>query len=64
MTYHFDIVTEVVARPGFPRVASHSSSRGDVRAVDGRSIPSGHYDLHTEDEILHVKNLGVWVILS
>ena len=64
VTYHFDIVTHVVEQPGFPRVASHNSGEGTVQSMDGHVLPEGYYDLHTEDEVLHVKNLGVWVILS
>ena len=64
--YHFSITTNTVRTPGFPPVASHSSSTGSVVALNGQSILDGYYQLTAEDgEILRVKNMsGQWVILA
>jgi hypothetical protein len=65
--YNFSIVTRVVERPGFPRVAAHSSSNGKVSDTNDEVIPQGVFQLEAEDgEILRVKNLGfgTWVIVA
>ena len=64
--YRFSITTNTVRTPGFPPVASRSSSMGTVVALNGQSIPDGYYQLTAEDgEILRVKNImGQWVILA
>jgi hypothetical protein len=67
VVYQFDIVTDVVERPGFPPVVGNSHSRGTIRSVDGEPIPEGYYQLHASDgEIIRVKHLtlGTWVILA
>jgi len=66
VSYHFDITTEVLERPGFPRVVARKHSIGSVRTISGVPIAEGEYRLFAEDsEILKVKNLfGQWVILA
>ena len=64
VSYNFDITTDITEKPGFPRVAAKSNSKGTVRALDGRYIPEGEYDLHCENEILRVKNIGSGHILA
>lgn len=66
VSYRFDITTNVVRKPGFPAVAGRRDSRGIIESLDGQPIPEGVYQLHTDDEILRVQNvgLGTWVILA
>jgi len=67
VTYVFDITSDVVERPGFPRVVASRHSTGQVRALKGESIAEGFYQLFASDgEILKIKNLGLgkWVILA
>jgi hypothetical protein len=64
--YHFEIVTEIVERQGFPPVAGRRRSKGNIVSTVGDRLPEGEYRLYAEDgEVLKVKNLGfVWAILS
>lgn len=39
VSYHFDIATKIVEKPGFPRVASKRDNTGTVRLLDGKPIP-------------------------
>jgi hypothetical protein len=66
VNYRFDITTNIVEKPGFSRVASRRDSTGTVSSLDGKAIPEGEYQLHTDDEILRVQNTGFgeWVILA
>jgi hypothetical protein len=67
VAYAFDITTDIVARPGVPRVAARSHSMGKITALTGESIAEGSYQLFASDgEILKVKNVGLgqWVILT
>jgi hypothetical protein len=64
VSYRFDITTRVIDRPGFPRVEAEKRSTGTVKSLTGEVIPLGYYDLHTPDEILHVKNMGSWHIVA
>jgi len=67
VSYHFEITTRIVEKPGFPRVASKRDSKGTVRSLDGKPIPEGTYQLHAADgEILRVHNagLGDWMIVA
>jgi len=65
--YRFDITTEILERPGFPRVATRRHSSGTVRAITGESLSEGYFRLVGSDgEILKVKNMGLamWAILA
>ena len=64
--YEFHILATIEERPGLPQVAPKKISRGQVLALDGRSIPSGKYQLQAEGgEIIQVQNWGtVWTILA
>jgi hypothetical protein len=66
VSYRFDITTHVMRKPGFPPVGTQRDSRGTIQALEEKPIPEGVYQLHTDDEILRVKNvgLGTWVILA
>jgi hypothetical protein len=58
--YVFDIITDVLARPGFPPVATKKHSEGRIHSVAGESITQGYYRLFAEDgEILKVQNVGL-----
>ncbi len=64
--YFFNITTNVLERPGFPRVTTHISAVGTVHSTE-RDIPQGDYRLFASDgEILKVRNLGIgeWTILA
>ena len=64
--YEFRILTTIEERPGSPQGARKKASRGQVSALDGRSIPSGKYQLQAEGgAIIQVQNWGtVWTILA
>jgi len=65
--YVFDITTDFLSRPGFPRVATRKHSMGKITTLTGEAIASGYYRLFASDgEILKVENLGMgeWVILA
>ena len=63
--YRLNILTSTMEQPGAEPIVSSVRSRGSVRALDGRALPVGHYDLHTEKEIIHVENTGMsWVVLK
>lgn len=67
VTFKFDIVRNIVRRPGFPVAVGRADSRGIVQSVDGTLLPEGIYQLEADDgEILRVENvgLGTWVISS
>jgi hypothetical protein len=67
VSYHFDITTKIVEKPGFSKVAGKRDSTGTVRSLNGKPIPEGVYQLHAADgEILRVENAGFgqWVILA
>ena len=58
--YYFQIDTRIRNRR-ITRYYSH----GVVRAQKNTAIPDGEYDLHTDDGVLRVVNLGLggWAIL-
>lgn len=64
--YHFEITTDIVERPGFPKVAARKHAHGTVISTVGKSFAEGEYRLFAQDgEILKVKNLGLaWTILA
>ena len=64
--YQFTISTRLRSfGGGLPSITAHNSSSGLVRALDGQQIENGIYELEAADgEILRVKNLGTWHILS
>jgi hypothetical protein len=64
--YRFTITTEIVERPGFPRVAPGRHGEGVVESTTGEYFPDGEYRLYAGGETFRVKNLGLgmWVILS
>jgi hypothetical protein len=65
--YLFDITTDILARPGFPAVATRKHSKGSIHAISGESISQGYHRLFAEDgEILKVQNVGLdyWAILA
>lgn len=63
--YRFSITTKIVETPGFEKVQSQRSSRGTVNSTSGERLGDGFFRLHTQDEILKVKNLGgVWYIVA
>jgi hypothetical protein len=65
--YQFTITTDVLERPGSPRVATGRRSQGSVESIAGEVFPVGFYRLTTADqEILRVQNLGAggWFIVS
>jgi hypothetical protein len=67
VTYRFDIHSEIVERPGLPRVTSKRHSQGVIISATGERFPEGYYRLHASDgEVLKVQNvnLGIWVILA
>jgi hypothetical protein len=66
VAYRFEITTDVLARPGFPRVATRKHSTGNVSTLTGQSIGPGYYRLYASDgEVLKVQNLGgQWMILA
>jgi hypothetical protein len=67
VTFRFEIFYNVVRKPGFPTVSTHSDSRGTVRALNDTPLPEGVCQLDADDgEILRVSNVGLdtWVILS
>lgn len=67
VSYRFDITTDIVARPGLPRVAAHMHSTGKIEALSGQPLAGGHHRLFASDgEILKVENVGLgdWVILA
>jgi hypothetical protein len=66
VNYRFDITTHVMRKSGFPPVATQRDSRGTIQSLDEKPIPEGSCQLHTDDEILRVKNvgLGTWVIFG
>lgn len=67
VTFRFDIVHNVVRRPGFPVAVGRSDNRGFVQTLDGTVLPEGTYQLEADDgEILRVQNAGsnIWVIVS
>jgi hypothetical protein len=67
VSYRFDITTNILERPGFPRVATHRDSRGTVRSLSGESLSQGEYRLFASNgEVLKVQNIGLeeWVILA
>ncbi|HEY7095712.1 MAG TPA: hypothetical protein VH437_03245 [Terriglobales bacterium] len=63
--YRLNILTSTVEQSGAEPIISSIRSRGSVRALDGRALPIGHYDLHTDKEIIHIENTGMsWVVLK
>jgi hypothetical protein len=65
--YGFDITTEALERPGFPRVSTRRNSNGVVGALSGEFIAEGYYRLFASGgEILKVQKVahGQWVILA
>jgi hypothetical protein len=64
VSFHFTVTSDVVQRPGFPRVAAKKHAEGHVRSTGGESFPEGSYRLYAEDEVLKVRNLGLgtWTI--
>lgn len=67
VNYEFQIATNTVVRPGFPRVAGKSDSSGRVQTANGQPLPEGEYWLTAADgERLRVCNagLGEWAILA
>jgi hypothetical protein len=66
VSYQFDFTTDIVRTPGSPSVAGQRHNRGTIHSRDGKPIPEGTYQLHTDDEIMRVKNVGLetWVILK
>jgi hypothetical protein len=65
--YAFEIKTDVLEWPGFPRVATRRRSSGYVQAISGKFITEGCYGLLASDgETLKVENVGLgeWVILD
>ena len=64
--YRFTITTEIVEKPGFPRVASKRHGEGVIESTSGEHFLEGEYRLYADDETLKVKNLGLgtWVILA
>ena len=66
VSFHFTNTTNIVERPGFPRVAAKSRGEGNVRSTSGEAFPEAAYRLYAENEILRVRNLGLgtWVILA
>jgi hypothetical protein len=64
VAYRLNIITNMLEHEGGEPTVAGIRSRGTVRALDGRALPLGHYDLHTEKEVLHVENNGLaWVVL-
>jgi hypothetical protein len=66
VAYEFHILTTIEDKPGLPQLAPKKINRGQVWALDGRSIPSGKYQLQAEGgEIVQIRNWGtVWTILA
>ena len=65
--YVFDVTTDILARPGFPPVATRRRSEGRIQTLAGESITKGYYRLFAQDgEILKVQNIGLdhWAILA
>jgi hypothetical protein len=64
--FAFEITTDILERPGFPRVAAQKHGIGTVKLLAGKSVGDGYYRLHAADgEILKVQNVGFcWVILD
>ena len=63
--YRLNILTSTVEQPGGEQTISSVRSRGSVRALDGRALPTGHYDLHTDKEVIHVENTGMsWAVVK
>jgi hypothetical protein len=64
--YRFTTTSEILEKPGFPRVVVARHSSGDIVSDVGEHFPEGEYRLFAEDgEVLKVKNLGiVWAILA
>jgi hypothetical protein len=48
VNYNFTITTNIVERPGFPRVASTRHGQGTVRSTAGTAFPEGAYRLFCE----------------
>ena len=64
VAYRLNIITNMLEHPGAEPTVAGIRSRGTVRCLDGRALPQGHYDLHTDKEIIHVENNGLaWVVL-
>jgi hypothetical protein len=64
--YQFTIITKIIEKTGFPRVASKQHGIGRVTSLTGESFPEGEYRLFAADEILKVFNSGFehWEILA
>jgi hypothetical protein len=65
--YFFEIITDILERPGFPQVAARRHGSGFVQPLSGKFVTEGYYRLFASDgEILKVENvaLGEWVILD
>lgn len=65
--YHIDIHTFLEdVRSGLPPVARMKANVRFVRSTENANIPEGDYNLHTEDEIIHLSNLGIggWNMLA
>jgi|tagenome__1003787_1003787.scaffolds.fasta_scaffold19925009_1 hypothetical protein len=64
VSYRLNIITNMLEHEGAEPTVAGIRSRGTVRALDGRALPLGHYDLHTDKEVIHVENNGLaWVVL-
>jgi hypothetical protein len=64
VAYRLNIITNMLEHEGGEPTVAGIRSRGTVRALDGRALPLGHYDLHTDKEVIHVENNGLaWVVL-
>ncbi|HEY4739188.1 MAG: hypothetical protein WA734_01655 [Candidatus Acidiferrales bacterium] len=64
--YQFTIISEIVEKRGFPRVASKQHGIGRVSSLTGESFPEGEYRLFAADKILKVLTSGFehWEILA
>lgn len=49
VSYRFDIVTNIVRKPGSSAVAGRSDNTGAVLSLNRKPIPEGEYTLHTDD---------------
>ena len=64
VSYRLNIITNMMEHSGAEPTVAGIRSRGTVRALDGTALPLGHYDLHTDKEVIHVENNGLaWVVL-
>ncbi len=66
VAYKFQISTSILARSGFPRVATRRHAEGVVHGMRNELIQPGYYRLFSSDgEVVKVQNLGgEWTILG